>query len=249
MRSFVRVLGRFPTTAQKLDLVKRRSQLEDRINAFHITAETYLINGVAHATPETPDVEVDDSGYITDDELDRPDPVPLPRAAAALLLTAEVQRLSMPSSIGFVKCMEAGLGDLLEKEQKLREGQANDALQAVRLAIGEKSFHFRKHVHTAKSKVKKTRAWDSVFAVNRRLNHHHWVYNRARTAMIALGAADSVLQRFQLLTKADLAINKAVAKSNAAGQRHVGLAWFWTLDIQGDSADNPFMNECWCNSS
>ncbi|KAG2067588.1 hypothetical protein BDR04DRAFT_946825, partial [Suillus decipiens] len=49
--------------------------------------------------------------------------------------------------------------------------------------------------------------------------------------------------KFWPLEKADLKAITVVADPNACSQRNNTLAWFWCINIQGDSASNDWMNE------
>jgi hypothetical protein len=57
-------------------------------------------------------------------------------------LQAENKKLALPANLGLEVCQDGGLHGLVDKEFKLREGQANDALQGLRSALREKSFLF-----------------------------------------------------------------------------------------------------------
>ncbi|KAG1777149.1 hypothetical protein EV702DRAFT_1045541 [Suillus placidus] len=63
-----------------------------------------------------------------------------------------------------------------------------------------------------------------------------------RTQLSNLGA-DQLLGKYQELEKKDLKATSDVAVPNARGQRHFTLPWFWSLDVQGDSVSNDWMNE------
>ncbi|KAG2067468.1 hypothetical protein BDR04DRAFT_1027266, partial [Suillus decipiens] len=49
--------------------------------------------------------------------------------------------------------------------------------------------------------------------------------------------------KFQPLEKADQKAMMVVADPNAHSQRNSKLAWFWSIDVQGDSTSNNWMNE------
>jgi hypothetical protein len=133
---------------------------------------------------------------------------------------------------------------LAEKELFLREGQANDALQAIRLAIGEKSFRFRKQLRTANSKVKKTRSWDLIKSASKQLQHHRLIYRQARQAMIQLGASSQLLKLYQELTDDDIRTSTAIEEPNARGQRNSELSWIWKMPGFTIDKEDSFTNEC-----
>lgn len=82
-------------------------------------------------------------------------------------------------------------------------------------------------------------------AVNKKLNQQGWVYDKAQTTMIKLGAGVSDLGKYKALTKADVAVSTAVMKPNMSGQRDAALAWFWTIQQpeEGTSKDGELLKE------
>ncbi|KAG2068611.1 hypothetical protein BDR04DRAFT_1023982, partial [Suillus decipiens] len=50
--------------------------------------------------------------------------------------------------------------------------------------------------------------------------------------------------KFWPLEKANLKATMVVADPNAHSQRNSKLAWFWSINIQGDSTSNDWMNKC-----
>jgi hypothetical protein len=62
--------------------------------------------------------------------------------------------------------------------------------------------------------------------------------------MVHLGANEELLGKYQSLSKEDLRANSSVADPNARGLCYEGLAWFWSLDVPGDTASNDWMSEC-----
>jgi hypothetical protein len=155
----------------------------------------------------------------------------------------ERSQLALPSMLGAERCEELGLMELVKKEQRLREGQANDALHAIRLALGYKALLFRTEVWHASSQTKTTRAWKHVTAVENTVKQHSWIYRHARHSMVRLGAPETILNRFKVLTSNDLKSNTFVVDLNEAGQRNKKLAWFWNMDVREEMKDS-WMEEC-----
>jgi len=138
--------------------------------------------------------------YQTDSqEEDEPNNPFITRPLPALLHMAETHPLPLPSTFGFPKITRLGQESLAKKELSLREGQANDQLQGVRMALGKKSFLFRKDLCLAESKFKKGRAWSKVHAVSWQVQAHHQVYNSARAAMVALQCTIDMQTKYQVL--------------------------------------------------
>jgi hypothetical protein len=231
----IRHMSQHATPNQKLDLVKKRERIRSRIDAFHAKVPPYLI-----------DVELDlePNDWIAEDPEDLDDVDDSPSISQAEEMDAERLPILLPSKIGLEKFMDADLSEIVKKELTLREGQANDALQGVRMTLGKKSFLFRNRLRKSTSKVQKLRSWTDIGLVEAGVRHHAQIYRRARQALIALGASDDIMKRYQVLKKEDLRASTVVIDPNARGQRNASLAWFWSMDIEGDSAKDALMTEC-----
>ncbi|KAG1892841.1 uncharacterized protein F5891DRAFT_986362 [Suillus fuscotomentosus] len=139
----------------------------------------------------------------------------------ASIFQPELTILPLPSNLSIVRCNELGLIDLMKEETALREGQANDALHAIRVHLGDKAVIFRNTIRSAKSQASSTRAWTQLA----KLPDH------------------DLLKKYLPLKKEHLKANAAVADPNARGQRDATLAWFWSINVQGDTSGNDWMTE------
>ena len=256
LKAYVRSCGRRLTVIQQVDIAKRRERLQGRINVWNTSAEQYL-----HANDnfsledmldqdhenETEAETENDADLGQDSEADT-EHMPDAEAEATDISEARSRRhegspenmdLYFPSSFLLRRFPNQG-----EKELSLRQGQANDALHLLRIALGKKSFLFRSHVRSAKSQQKKTRAWAEVAAVDGNVRQLSRVYVATRRRMITLGADAVVLDRYKVLRHSDLKISTAIATPNARGQRNVHMAWFWTMDMSADTDTAGWMEEC-----
>ena len=159
---------------------------------------------------------------------------------------AESAVLPLPSYIGVDNCRQKGLQHLVDQELQLRQGQANDALHEIRLALADKSAIFRQDVRHAGNYNMATRAWKKVADMEMVIKRYAKVYRRCRQQMVSLDADDGILDRYKPLDKDHLKISTAVADPNARGHRHENMAWFWTMDIPKDTNENDWMSECKC---
>ena len=239
LRAHVRQLKNNWTSAEKLEVSKRRERLRNRIQSFNERALTYL-RGINHIQLTLDEVEplADEA---SDDDDDR-DPFLLTHAEMS---SGQPESLSLllPSTIGRETCMNLGLAEIMNKEIALQEGQANDALEGLRQGIGEKSFLFREHVRLAEGIKQKTRARAAVQTVGRALNNHRRIYGFARRALIALGAeVESNSVRYKPVTLQDLWASTTIYNPGAPGQRNKCLAWFWGSYEKGD--EDSLLTEC-----
>ena len=166
-------------------------------------------------------------------------------AALAAVEAVEHVKIALPSAMG-KEHQAHGLQVLLSKEYQLRQGQANDALQGVRVSIANLSFEYgRKLRKIKKSKVKKTRAWATVHSVGCMLHLHRQIYSYAVSAISRLGNPEKMIGRqYKPLLKEDMKANTVVADPNAQGQSKAKPAWFWSSNLAGDMQDNKRMVEC-----
>lgn len=263
LRFFIRRVGNKPTILQKVDIAKKRERLRVRIDAFNKMGMTILAWNPTLNENQTllrEEFDMDDVLQMEDDlaELNLSGRAPdimvvsatkAAQAQAAALAAAEAVehvKIALPSAMGEDHLRAYGLQDLLSKEYQLRQGQANDALEGVRVSLANLSFEYgRKLRKIKKSKVKKTRAWATVHAVGRTLHLHRQIYSYAVDAISRLGDPDKMIGRqYKPLLKADMKANTAVADPNARGQSKAKPAWFWSSNLEGDMQDNERMVEC-----
>ena len=129
-------------------------------------------------------------------------------------------------------------------ELQLRIGEVNDALQGIRTQIGYKSYIFRKQIRAYKGKKRRTRGYDNIQRSNEELNIQRNLYDNALKALKNLGAGQEILSKYKAIKKDDLRTVTAIAEPNASGQSRSTLAWFWSLDVAGDSDGNEYLEEC-----
>jgi hypothetical protein len=88
------------------------------------------------------------------------------------MANAEHISLCLPSHFGRNWCDQNAAEDLAKTELCLREGQLNDSLHHIRIALGHKSSLFRHNIHPAHTQRLKTHAWVEVHAVESTVQHH-----------------------------------------------------------------------------
>ncbi|KAG2116993.1 uncharacterized protein F5147DRAFT_768380 [Suillus discolor] len=223
----VRKLGKRPTNTQKLAVAWRRDRLQGQLDKFVRVAVTFLgdeLNGCDHLDGMTvmlDTVEADSVGSSSEDpeRSDDEDRYDIP-----VKFNPETVVIPLPSNIG------------------IENAPSNDALHAIWVNLADKAVLFRTTVRSAKSQAQSTRAWAWVHSVDKVLHLNMQIYSKCRKQLIHLGA-DNLLSKYWLLEKANLKATMVVADPNAHGQRNSMLAWFWSIDVEGDSASNNWMNE------
>ncbi|KAN0128683.1 hypothetical protein V8E53_013502 [Lactarius tabidus] len=142
-------------------------------------------------------------------------------------IDAEYIPLHLPSHFGFNRCSQNAAEDLAEAELRLREGQLNDSLHHIQIALGHKSFVFRHDVCSACTQRLKTRAWEEVHIVESTVQHHAWVYICRQKAMVDLGASTDLLDWYKVLKHQDLSGKTIVISPQVQEQQNKTLPWFW----------------------
>ena len=137
----------------------------------------------------------------------------------------------LPSYIGVDRLQELGLKILVDQELSLRQGQANDCLHEIRLALADKSMIFQQDVRHARNYNLMTQAWGQIASMDLTLNRHASLYCRCRQQMATLGADADILIRYQELHASDLSVTTAISDPNARGHRDDRLAWFCTMSV------------------
>ncbi|KAI6144446.1 hypothetical protein BKA82DRAFT_3983221, partial [Pisolithus tinctorius] len=126
-----------------------------------------------------------------------------------------ITMLLLPSNLGIDAFHSSNLGRLHDMELRLRIGQANDALNGLRLALVDKAVIFQNVVRHSKSYSMKTRAWDAIHTINGAVRKQAAIYKQCRKAMVVLGASAETLTRYQQLQTTDLTVTTAVINQNA----------------------------------
>lgn len=244
MATLARTLGRSPTTEQKTDLLNRRHRLQNRITEFQRVAQNMLPDDV---DAENMVNEIDDPLWddIEDTFADDEDVAGRPEVVdEEELVPPEKQGINLPSSL------EGGesSGDfvsLQEKELELRIGQANDALQDIRLGVANRSILFRTTLRHATGYASGTRAHRQLHGLSAVVSKAARVYNLARKAMVRLGAEEEMLQKYRVLEKSHLRADTAAIDFNQPGNRNARLSWIWSVD-EGQPGSNMMLDGASC---
>jgi hypothetical protein len=273
LQAYARKIGSHATPDQKREIALRRSRLQDKVDAFQKQAGNMLYAVSNDADDSWGDdcareiytgAEFDGVGEEDDDGHDS---AAEGRYRTQLQINslpdgrinAENISLHLPSHMGRSWCDKNAAEDLARAELRLREGQLNDSLHHIRIALGHKSYLFRNNVRPARTQRLKTRAWAEVHAIESTVQHHARVYNRARQSILDLGADISLLDRYKTLDRQDLRIDTAVIAPSVRGQRNKSLPWFWSMDVRRDADVGAWMNDCrhisahacsdWCSTN
>jgi hypothetical protein len=259
----VRKIGSHPTPDQQRAITLKRAHLQDKVDTFQKQAANILqaVNDDEEDSWDDAPVrefytglefdgigEEDEDGLSADEhedgQLAEEDTLNGPRDSNA---DAEYIPLHLPSHLGGNWCKENTAEDLLKMELRLREGQLNDALHHIRIALGHKSYLFRNDIRPARTQRLKTRAWTEVHAVEATVQHHARVYMLARKAIVDLGADNVLLDRYRVLIRQDLSVKTSVIAPHVRGQRNKSLPWFWTMDVRRDADIGGWMEDCTCS--
>lgn len=260
----MRKVGSLPTPDQQREIILSRSELQEQVDVFQKQAAK-MLSAVSGDGDDSWDdasprevylgVEFDNVGEKEDDDERalsakaakefRQNPTNSSSDLASdSCIYAEHIALHLPSHLGRKWCNDNAAEDLANAELRLREGQLNDALHHIRIALGHKSYLFRNDVRPAHSQKLKTRAWTGVQSVESTVQQHARLYMRARKAMEDLGASAFLLDRYKVLGPQDLSVKTSVIASDVRGLRNTSLPWFWTMDIRKDAHVGEWMEDC-----
>jgi hypothetical protein len=96
----------------------------------------------------------------------------------------------------------------------------------------------------ATSKVKQNRSWDDIESSSGSARHYVAIYLRACKALFKSGVTEEEKSIFQSLTHEQLKITSTTIDPAVRGTRNTSLAWFWRMNIQGDTQRGGDMEEC-----
>jgi len=229
LRAKIRSLGPRPTTSQKNEVADRRAMLLRRIASHHEKLEQFL--------PSTPST-MQQSEVINDGEDAILEEDEESESVLDQLLAPERIRIKMPSTLGSTLTLDPN--NLCAQEEELRVSQAEQALAALRLSMGEAAVHYRLQGRSAqRGKNTKTRSYEQAKKAIGEVHKHWRIYNRARTALLHLPKSGSWKTKYKIITKDQLKISPDIDHENRVGQRSSQLAWFWLVpDASGEVHDD-----------
>ncbi|KAK7676858.1 hypothetical protein QCA50_020194 [Cerrena zonata] len=237
----VRKMGTGATYDRQISLSTKHRRLQSKIDSFISQSSGFI--GDMDEVPQT----VIDSDWSNEDQEDDDcigmgvhsfDDIPVCENVLPELIS-----LPLPSSFTRSQRLDR-LRHLSKCELQLREGQANDSLHNLRVAIAHKSFVFRSRIRKNAPTTgysMRLRSYGDAHAVQMTIDQAAKVYRTARKAMILLGADEILLSKYQVLLREDLASSTAVAEPNARGQSRVKLSWIWHMRSQSNNPE--FLNE------
>jgi hypothetical protein len=131
---------------------------------------------------------------------------------------------------------------IIDKEIKLRTGQANDALSQIRTGVCHRTFLAReKHRQGGPERTTKvtTRSSAAHAALTAKINEHVGKYELAFDALSSLGAKGD----FQEIRREHLKTIKDISQPNQVGQSKETLSWIWKAGAPSEyEAKKEWMN-------
>ncbi|KAH9914838.1 uncharacterized protein B0H18DRAFT_824213, partial [Fomitopsis serialis] len=248
-----------PLLASQLELVGKRNRLQRGVDRFSAKASAFW---TAEDSEDQDiiwpgdDIEGLPPPYTGDDwedidgDPDVADSIVVIHEAEDII-QPEAVALPLPSTWGMQKLRDLKKTRLGEQELRLREGQANDALHRLRMAIGLKSVVFRTNVRDGDGQHAKTRAWTQIQAIARTATEQARLYSLARNTMKRLRDAfdtwvrtlPEVMQRYRPLYKEDLNATTHLVDNAERNSRHKVLSWIWSVDVGLDTENSDWLLE------
>lgn len=129
-------------------------------------------------------------------------------------------------------------------ELGLRVKQATRYLAALRDSIAQKSFQYSHVMRSAPSKSTRTRSRTAIIRITDHISHYSKIYCRARAALVRLGADETTLTKFKVLTRDDVKASTAILDPNIPGSSSVHLSWIWETGPRISGSAPDAMREC-----
>ena len=243
-----------PTDKQLLTVARMRArlgkQIKDVLKAasfFLPTLEETDLKAFEDESIDTPVEETVEPEEPVDGSLDEDFDYEDEDESESPCLLPEAVILPLPSNIISVK-LKQSLESLILVEKELRKGQANDALEGLRIGLANKSLLLMTDVNRSTSTKQSTRAWASVRNAQSQILYHASGYQRAWQALKRIGT-DGDLEIYQKLNQTDLVVVKDISMAKRFGQGSDSLAWFWRIGPSKDALTGEWMEECGLNFS
>jgi len=239
-----------PTPSQQLKVKRMRTSLGKKIRDFFLASSSFLpgleemdLKPFENQFIDTPaeefvkpedlvDISLEENCYNEEEEDEIDSQTVLP----------ELVVLPLPSNLNSVTDRQS-LDSLISVERELRKGQANDALEGIRIGLANKSLLLLTDVNQSNSTKQSTRAWASVRNAQTQILVHARTYHRAWLALKTVGTPEDLLI-YQKLEETDLVVVKDITSAKRYGQGSDSLAWFWRIGPREDSLTGKWMEEC-----
>jgi hypothetical protein len=242
-------LGKKPTVAQMLKISHACARLAKKIKDFLHVANSHLppledadLRPFEDEVIDTPSEESVEPEVLLDGTLDEDIGADEEDESEAPSALAESVVLPLPSNIISIQ-LGPSIKSMKSIERELRKGQANDALEGIRIGLANKSLLLQTNVNQSKSTKQSTRAWASVRNAQSQILHHARSYHRAWQALQLIGTAED-LAIYQKLEGKHLVVVKDITMAKRYGQGSDSLAWFWRIGPSEDEITGEWMEEC-----
>ncbi|KAJ7079826.1 hypothetical protein B0H15DRAFT_924531 [Mycena belliarum] len=209
-----------PSTTQKLAFVKRRTALLKRIFKFRQVQRVYM--------PTLRALLSDAQRQVYDGNGEQ-----LPEAT----------RLFMPSEIAneLTRRRACAIG-LAEIEARLREGEAEEALEGVRHGLRTRTMTNRYRLRHYTGQGMMTKGQGILRQVNIKIHIAKVRYRYARAALLALRGHGAWEERLKVLTDEDGGVARAAGVARGEGSHT--LSWIWyTVGVQSDDESDPRLQD------
>jgi hypothetical protein len=238
-----------PTVKQQLKVSRLRAclgkQVKDflkRSGSFLPTIEETELKLLDNDSIDTPQEEFVEPEEVADVGPDEDVPYEEEDEVEAPSVPPEAVILPLPSNVISVN-LRSSMKSLVETERELRKGQANDALEGIRIGLANKSLLLQTDVNHSKSTKQSTRAWASVRNAQSQILVHARSYQRAWESLKCIGTPED-LAIYQKLEGKDLVVVKDITMAKRFGQGSDTLAWFWRIGPTEDKLTGEWMEEC-----
>ncbi|KAG1743676.1 uncharacterized protein EDB91DRAFT_1081059 [Suillus paluster] len=206
LRLSIRQLPQDLTASQRTGIEEKRQKLMAQIIKFHEAAEVMTngmeLKGGEGAPLDNPELCLEEADISN---MEDPEEEDILDFDGNIDSPAEVTEIWMPSWAASGHIMDDVVLTLRQEELELQKGQANDCLEKLRQALGDRSVVFREKIHSNKSVHHQgTRSKKELQTITLSINRHARGYSRARAAMLCLGADSDTVAVYQPLKPQDL---------------------------------------------
>ena len=225
LKANVRHLRRSPGALDPMSIQSDREELSAlfiQLNQIQREAGVAEPNSAVNAQSNPTDIWDD---FAFDPIQEEAEPVPTTSSATARLpaegpIPIEDVVIPLPSN---------GNTSLVYRDLEIshRTSAADEQLNHIRNLIAEKSFQFSHVIRVAPRKGVATRSRAAVKKLNNEIAEHCRMYSRCRISLMTLGADESLLSRFKVLSPSDIAASTIIINPNDPGSTRISLSWIW----------------------
>ena len=221
LKAYIKSLGKTYLVAEKNQVLDRRRRLETRIDSYEHRMSLMMRLDVDTQWAKEHRRLLDKGATPVETSGDPPELYP------DGWFTPERDQITLLSALALGEIEWLSLRQIATIEFELWKGQVTDALDGLRLALGEKSLCFHTEVWNTNTQQTMSHMWDNIHKLDTKAQKHRSIYRHTWSALQQLDIDSDYLETLLNITDDDMKVAGDITDKNWFGQQADTIPWFW----------------------